>query len=72
MLIDKNIPTDADERRAARPVTCYPVDQLPAFDAEFYTNVSAQMTKVSEVCIPPRDARTFEVPAGYRFSHIER
>ncbi|MBS0535110.1 MAG: DUF1989 domain-containing protein [Proteobacteria bacterium] len=30
-------------------------------------NARASLTKVSEVIVPPRDARTFEVPAGYFF-----
>jgi uncharacterized protein YcgI (DUF1989 family) len=60
-------PPDAAARRAAKPVTVYALDQLPAYDAAFYEHVRAGMTKVSELTIPPRDARAFEVPAGHVF-----
>jgi uncharacterized protein YcgI (DUF1989 family) len=61
------VPPDAAERRKAVPVTVYPVQKLPPFDAAFYDAVRAGATKVSELVIPPRDARAFEVPAGHLF-----
>jgi hypothetical protein len=60
-------PPDAAARRAAKPVPVYALDQLPQFDAEFYDRVRGGMTKVSELTIPPRDARAFDVPAGHVF-----
>lgn len=60
-------PPDAAQRRAAPPVVCYTVDMLPPFDASFYEEARRGMVKVHELTVPPRDARTFEVPAGYFF-----
>src|SRR5437667_2272171 len=60
-------PSDASARRAAPAVVCYTVDRLPAFDRSFYDSVRRDLTKVSETIVPPRDARTFAVPAGHLF-----
>ena len=60
-------PADADTRRKAKPVVVYAVDALPPFDAAFYARARDGMTKVSEVIVPPRDARSFRVPAGHLF-----
>jgi len=60
-------PHDADVRRAAAPIICYKVDQLPEFDSEFYEYARTGMTKVSELTVAPRDAEAFEVPAGHLF-----
>jgi uncharacterized protein YcgI (DUF1989 family) len=46
---------------------CYAVEQLPPFDAAFYNAARSELTKVSEVMVPPRDARAFSVPAGHFF-----
>jgi uncharacterized protein len=61
------IPSDADQRRAAKPVIVYEVDKLPAYDAAFYDNARADMAKVGEMIVPPREARAFDVPAGHFF-----
>jgi uncharacterized protein YcgI (DUF1989 family) len=60
-------PPDAAARRAARPVVCYTVDKLPPYDAKFYENARRDLTKIGETIVPPRDARTFSVPAGHLF-----
>jgi uncharacterized protein YcgI (DUF1989 family) len=60
-------PADAAQRRSVPPVTCYAVDQLPPFDAAFYGEARRGMVKTGEITVPPRDARTFEVPAGHVF-----
>ena len=60
-------PEDASQRRAAPAIVCYPVEKLPAYDAEFYNGVRGGMRKVSEIRIEPRDAGTFTVPAGHLF-----
>lgn len=60
-------PADAAERRTAKPVICYTVDKLPAFDESFYEGVRADMQKIDEVVVQPRDASTFRVPAGHIF-----
>jgi len=58
-------PIDADARRAARPVICYPVETLPAPDLNLYTGTREGLVTESEVVVPPREARCFHVPAGH-------
>ncbi len=60
-------PSDADARRAIRPVICYPVESLAPPDLPAYRAARAGWEKVSEAIVPPRDARTFDVPAGHFF-----
>jgi uncharacterized protein YcgI (DUF1989 family) len=59
-------PPDA-ARRKAKAVIVYSVDQLPPFDAAFYDAARSELTKVAELIVPPREARTFSVPAGHLF-----
>ncbi|MGB9367698.1 MAG: DUF1989 domain-containing protein [Xanthobacteraceae bacterium] len=61
------VPADAAARKAAPPVIVYTVDRLPPYDRAFYDNVRRDLTKISETIVPPRDARTFSVPAGHLF-----
>lgn len=60
-------PADAAARRAVEPVTVYTLDQLPPYDGDFYETVRSNMTQIDSLIVPPRDARTFEVPAGHLF-----
>lgn len=60
-------PPDAARRRAAPAVVCYPVAGLPRVDVAFYDGIRRDMTKIDEVRVPPREARTFSVPAGHLF-----
>jgi uncharacterized protein len=60
-------PADAAERRAVRPVICYPVDTLPQPDITRCRALASDLTKLSETMVPPRDARAFRVPAGHVF-----
>src|SRR4051812_19841180 len=60
-------PADAAQRRAAPPVIVYTVDKLPPYDRAFYENVRRDPALVSEIIVPPREARTFTVPAGHLF-----
>lgn len=66
-------PADADDRRAIKPVICYPNETLPEAPLALYRAARATATKVDEVLIPARDARCFEVPAGqfFRISSVE-
>ncbi len=66
-------PPDAAERRSAKPVVVYPADRLPPVDRAFYEFACEGMTKVGEVVVPPREAATFDVPAGrvFRIVSIE-
>lgn len=60
-------PADAAQRRSAPPVLTYTVDKLPPFDRSLYEAARQGMTKIAELTIPPRDANTFDVPAGHFF-----
>src|SRR5438045_3690718 len=60
-------PPDADARRAAAPVVAYDPHGLPVYDSTFYAAARAGMSKVGETIVPPRDAKTFDVPAGHVF-----
>ena len=61
------IPDDAQQRRQSPPVVCYSVEQLPAYDNDFYRKAREGVEKVAEVQVSPRDASCFEVPAGHFF-----
>ncbi len=60
-------PQDAAVRRAVKPVICYPVETLPQPDMALYDAARADLQKTGETLVPPRDARTFTVPAGHFF-----
>lgn len=60
-------PKDAEARRAVKPVICYPVDTLPQPDMALLDDARHSLRKIDEVTVPPRDARTFQVPAGHFF-----
>jgi uncharacterized protein YcgI (DUF1989 family) len=60
-------PPDAAARRTAKSVIVYAVDMLPAYDAAFYDNARAGMTKIGETIVPPREGRAFDAPAGHVF-----
>jgi uncharacterized protein len=60
-------PPDAAARRRAPPVLTYSVEQFPSFDAAFYNRARAEVSKVAEFTVPPREAEAFEVAAGHFF-----
>ena len=60
-------PADAEARRAIKPVICYPVDTLPPPNLAAYAAARKTMDLADVVVVPPRDARTFHVPAGHFF-----
>ena len=66
-------PSDAETRRAIKPVICYPNDTLPVPALDLYQSARAQAEKRDEVIVPARDARCFTVPAGgfFRISSVE-
>ncbi|MEL7115070.1 MAG: DUF1989 domain-containing protein [Pseudomonadota bacterium] len=66
-------PTDAAARRAIAPVICYPTETLPQPDLALYHAARVDAEKVSEVLVPPRDARCFHVKAGqfFRISSVD-
>jgi hypothetical protein len=60
-------PPDAEARRAVEPVICYPTDTLPRPDLARYAAALDTARVTETVTVPPRDARTFRVPAGQFF-----
>ena len=60
-------PADAAERRAVKPVVCYPVETLPVPDMATLRCARETLTKVDEVTVPPREGATFFVPRGHFF-----
>ncbi|WP_347311157.1 urea carboxylase-associated family protein [Defluviimonas sp. SAOS-178_SWC] len=60
-------PADADDRRAVRPVICYPIATLPPPPMALYRRARSTLAPVAEVRVPPREARCFRVPAGHFF-----
>lgn len=60
-------PEDAQDRLDRPPVICYPIDTLPQADMALYGAARSDLTKVGEVTVPAREARTFAVPAGHFF-----
>ena len=69
MISDKDIKhqSDKEARRSKNPIVCYEVESLPPFDEAFYQQAKDGMEKVSQVLIPPRDGKSFKVPAGHFF-----
>ncbi|MDU8942596.1 urea carboxylase-associated family protein [Ovoidimarina sediminis] len=66
-------PADAEARRAVAPVICYPTDTLPPANLPLYRAARAEARKACEVTVPPRDGRTFRVPAGgfFRITSVD-
>ena len=58
-------PSDADVRRAVKPVVCYPVESLPSPDLSGLAAARDSMVKVDEVIVPPRDGKAFRAPKGH-------
>ncbi len=65
-----NRPDDASLRQQARPVVCYDVDSVPRRDAQWLDKWRDSLRVLDTVMVPPRDAATFKVPAGYGFRII--
>ncbi|MDZ7908135.1 MAG: DUF1989 domain-containing protein [Gemmobacter sp.] len=60
-------PADAAARKAVAPVICYPVAGLPAPDLAPFLAAREGWEKISEVLVPAREARCFDVPEGHFF-----
>ena len=60
-------PKDAQTRRKAPAVICYPPEVLEPADLTAYGVARQPAPKVSQTLIPPREARCFSVPAGSFF-----
>ena len=63
-------PADAALRKAVKPVICYPTETLPRPDIAIYRAARRSARLVERVTVPPRDAASWEVPAGHFFRII--
>lgn len=60
-------PPDAEQRRAVRPVICYPDDSLARPDLGRIAAARETARPGARVSVPPREAAAFRVPAGSFF-----
>ncbi|HCH23704.1 MAG TPA: hypothetical protein DE179_05340 [Oceanospirillaceae bacterium] len=60
-------PVDAEQRRSIPPTVCYPIDTLPQPDWPQIRALKASSQLLETVLVPPREARSFVVPAGHLF-----
>lgn len=66
-------PTDAEARRAVKPVVCYPPESLAAPQLDLYRSARKTAVRTGELLVAPRQASCFEVPAGsfFRITSVE-
>ena len=50
-------PLDFSERKKGKPVICYPIDDLTHHNFSIYQQARNEMKEISQVIIPPRDAK---------------
>ena len=60
-------PTDASARRAIAPVVCYPTATLPVPNWQQIKALRQAWHLQESILVPPREARSFIVPAGHFF-----
>ena len=64
---ENRAPADADKRRAAKPVICYPNAHRIRPAIEAYRAVRNDLKLVNSIAIPPREGGCLEVPRGHFF-----
>ena len=64
---EHKLPNDAADKKAVKPVICYPVESLVQPDLAAYRSAREDWRKTGEIMVPPREGRCFEVPAGHFF-----
>ncbi len=57
-------PDNLNERIGAKPIVCYPNHNLEDKNLSILHNARKYLKKASEILIPPRDAKTFDVKSG--------
>ena len=57
-------PSDLESRVGAKPIVCYPNNNLEKKNLSILHKSRNYLTKKNEIIIPPRDAKTFEVKSG--------
>ena len=68
-----NKPSDISERIGAKPVICYPNNNIEEKNLNILHLARKNLNKKNEIIIPPRDAKTFHVKKGefFRIESIE-
>ena len=66
-------PENLEERIGAKPIICYPNDNLENENLDILHEARKYLKKKEEVIIPPRDAKTFNVYSGdfFRIESLE-
>ena len=66
-------PEDLNERLGAKPIICYPNNDLEDENLNLLHNARKYIKKVNEIIIPPRDAKIFKVKSGdfFRIESVE-
>ena len=66
-------PKNLNERLGAKPIICYPNENLENENLKLLHNARKYIEKINEVIIPPRDAKTFNVKSGnfFRIESVE-
>jgi len=66
-------PENLNERLGAKPIICYPNENLENENLKLLHNARKYIKKINEVIISPRDAKTFNVESGnfFRIESVE-
>ena len=66
-------PSDIDERIGAKPVVCYPNNNIEEKNLNILHLARKNLNKKNEIIISPRDAKTFQVKRGefFRIESVE-
>jgi uncharacterized protein YcgI (DUF1989 family) len=66
-------PLDVKDRIMDKPIVCYPIDDLKEINLPILHSARNRLKRISEIIVPPRDAKTFEVKKGqfFRIESIE-
>ena len=67
------VPLDVKDRVNDKPTICYPIDSLKETNLPILHHARKSLKKISEIIIPPKDAKIFEVKKGqfFRIESIE-
>jgi len=63
-------PVDYSKRKKAKPVICYPINNLSNSNFSLYQKARHEIKEISQIIVPPREAKCFNVSAG-QFFRIE-
>ena len=68
-----NKPLDINQRIGAKPVVCYPNNNIEEKNLTIFHLARKNLSKKNEIIIPPRDAKTFQVKRGefFRIESVE-